>query len=162
MHIKTLLPALAILAPLAHAVDKTSNPDLNGRLLLASTNLDRHALLNTDEAWIHDFNTQKPTDAFKPGSVKNANAATFPALTGIGMTLAQLNLGPCAMLPPHLHPRATNVVIAITGNTTTYMYNENGVRPVITELSPGLMTIFPKGSLHTMQNNGGLRFCSYS
>jgi hypothetical protein len=53
-----------------------------------------------------------------------------------------------------LHPRATNMVTAITGNTTTYMMGENGVKTVVTELTPMKMTIFPKGSLHTMQNNG--------
>lgn len=39
-----------------------------------------------------------------PGVV-NANAATFPALKTVDMTLAYLNLGPCAALPPHYHPR---------------------------------------------------------
>jgi hypothetical protein len=29
------------------------------------------------------------------------------------MTIAMLNLGPCAMLPPHYHLRATNMVVAI-------------------------------------------------
>lgn len=145
------------LLPITHAVDKTVNPGLNARLKTAATTLDKHAILDTNEAWTYDFNAAQPEDAFKPGSVKNANAATFPALTGIGMTLAQLNLGPCAMLPPHLHPRAANLVMAITGNTTTYMVNENGVRTVTTTLTPGVMTIFPKGSLHSMQNNGRFR-----
>ena len=45
-----------------------------------------------------------------------------------------LNLGPCAMLPPHYHPRASNYVVAVTGNTTTYMYEENGAR-LVTEVS---------------------------
>ncbi|KAJ4303445.1 hypothetical protein N0V90_002340 [Kalmusia sp. IMI 367209] len=150
---KFLLPTFFLLQ-FAHAVDKTADPDLNAKLKLATTVYDRHGILDKDEDWIYDFNSAQPTDAFKPGSVKNANAATFPAMTGQGMTVAQLNLGPCAMLPAHYHPRATNMVLAITGNTTTWMVNENGVRTVTTTLTPGKMTIFPMGSLHTMQNNG--------
>ena len=66
--------------------------------------------------------------------------------------MAILNLGPCSMLPPHFHPRATNYVVAFAGNTTTYMIAENGA-PLITEtLTPGQMTIFPRASLHAMQN----------
>lgn len=145
----TLLPLLQG----ALAVDKTVNPELSASLKLATTNLDRMDLLPNDKDWVFDFEEQKHY-SFKPGSVVNANAATFPALTGLGMTLATLNLGPCAMLPPHAHQRAHNLVVAISGNTTTWMINENGARTVQTTLTPMKMTIFPKGSLHSMQNNG--------
>ena len=145
---------------LAQAVD---NQDLASRLKLAATVWDRHQILSKDDDWVYDFTTAQPIDAFKPGSVKNAYAKTFPAMVGHGMTIAQLNLGPCAMLPPHYHPRATNMVVAIIGNTTTWMINENGVRTVSTTLTPGKMTIFPIGSLHSMQNNGeSCRIRAYS
>jgi oxalate decarboxylase/phosphoglucose isomerase-like protein (cupin superfamily) len=65
-----------------------------------------------------------------------------------------LNLGPCSMLPPHLHPRGANYVVAISGTTQTYMINENGARTVQTTLRSGQMTIFPTGSIHTMMNIG--------
>lgn len=65
-----------------------------------------------------------------------------------------LNLGPCAMLPPHIHPRATNFVVAVSGTTRTYMIAENGARTVEETLSPGQMTIFPQASIHTMMNMG--------
>ena len=58
------------------------------------------------------------------------------------------------MLPPHLHPRATNYVVAVHGNTTTYMYEENGARLVTQVLTPGHGTIFPQGSMHMMMNTG--------
>ena len=70
--------------------------------------------------------------------------------------MAMLNLGPCSMLPPHLHPRATNYVVAVHGNTTTYMYEENGARLVTQVLTPGHGTIFPHGSMHMMMNTGTL------
>ncbi|KAF2687835.1 hypothetical protein K458DRAFT_360575 [Lentithecium fluviatile CBS 122367] len=146
MTLRHLFQTLLIHTPLIIAIDKTANPDLSARLKLTTTTYDRLHVLDNDEAWTYDFTGAQPIDAFKPGSVKNANAATFPALTGLDMTLAQLNLGPCAMLPPHLHPRATNLVMGITGNTTSYMWNENGVRRVTVNLTPGVMTVFPKGT----------------
>jgi hypothetical protein len=68
--------------------------------------------------------------------------------------VAMLNLGPCSMLPPHYHPRASNYVVATKGNTTTYMFGENGARLVQETLLPGRATIFPQGSMHMMVNNG--------
>lgn len=69
-----------------------------------------------------------------------------------------LNLGPCSMLPMHYHARAANYVVAIHGNTTTYMYEENGARLVTEHLQPGQATIFPQASIHMMMNTGEFLF----
>ena len=58
------------------------------------------------------------------------------------------------MLPPHFHPNAVNYVVAVSGNTTTYMYQENGARLVTQVLTPGHATIFPRASMHMMMNTG--------
>lgn len=70
-----------------------------------------------------------------------------------------LNLGPCSLLPPHWHPNAVNFVVAILGNTTTYMYQENGARLVTEVLTPGHGTIFPRASMHLMVNTGAFLPC---
>ncbi|KAL6707769.1 hypothetical protein ACN47E_003669 [Coniothyrium glycines] len=145
----TLLP---LFATASQTKSRTINPDLNARLRTAASNQDRLALLPNDSDWWYDFDLH-PNFNSAIGSVITADAATFPALTGQNSAIALLKLAPCGMLPPHLHPRATNVVIAITGNTTSWMLNENGVRTVKVDLTPMRMTIFPEGSLHTMQNN---------
>ncbi|KAH9211731.1 spherulin-1A [Leptodontidium sp. 2 PMI_412] len=147
------LTIICLLTAAANAVDTTVDPQLVTSLKGAATQLDRLKLLTSDSDWLFDFKAQKGY-TYTPGSVVNANAATFPALTTMGMTMAMLNLGPCAMLPPHMHPRATNLVVAVEGTTNTYMVEENGARLVKQTLTPGKMTIFPQGSLHTMQNTG--------
>ncbi|KAF2631765.1 RmlC-like cupin [Macroventuria anomochaeta] len=146
-----LLTSLLALIPSISAA-KALNPNLNAMLKMAATNYDRHALLAKDSDWYYDFfNHHDYHD--KIGSVITADAATFPALTGLGISYALLKLGPCSMLPPHFHQRAHNAVIGITGNTTSWMINENGVRTVKVDIIPFRMTIFPQGSLHVMQNN---------
>lgn len=146
---------LAMLCSTVHAIDKTVNPSLDASLKTDATQLDRLARLDKDSDWIFDFRAQR-SYTYSPGSVLNPNAATFPAAVGQGMTVAMLNLGPCAMLPPHYHPRAANFVVAVEGTTDTYMVEENGASMVKETLTPGKMTIFPAASLHTMQNTGML------
>jgi oxalate decarboxylase/phosphoglucose isomerase-like protein (cupin superfamily) len=145
-----LLP-LSLLATTALAVDTPKDPDLNAKLKTSATEL---AKLNlTHDQLVYDFKAQ-PYFTYSPGGVVNANAATFPAATGHGLTVAWLALGPCAMLPPHLHPRATNFVVAVEGETQTWMVQENGAEVVTATLTPGKLTIFPRGSVHSMQNTG--------
>lgn len=45
-------------------------------------------------------------------------------------------------------------MVAVSGTTRTYMINENGAPTIETTLTPGKMTIFPTGSVHTMMNIG--------
>ena len=143
---------LLLLATPIYAVDKDADPGLVIKLREANTALDRLGLLSDDRNWVYDF-TQDEKYTADPGSVVNANAATFPALTGTGMTMALLTLAPCSMLPLHLH-RATNLVVAVSGSTDTWMIQENGARMIHTLLKPGSMTVFPAASMHTMMNNG--------
>lgn len=132
----------------AHTAPTIKNVLLDTQIKTAPVNLQKFDFLKqAKEPWTFDFTAQQ-NYSFTPGSVVNANAASSPAMVGTGMTVAMLNLGPCAMLPPHLHPRATNVVTAVHGTTQTWMYNENGADIVSTTLTPGMLTIFPTGSLH--------------
>jgi mannose-6-phosphate isomerase-like protein (cupin superfamily) len=143
---------MAVLA-VAAAIDRTTQAALVGDLKTSPTELNKIGLLPSDSEWIFDYFSHE-YHTYSPGGVVNANVATFPATVGNGMTMAWLSLGPCAMLPPHYHPRAANYVVAVEGTTETYMILENGARLVTTTLTPGKMTVFPRGSLHSMQNTG--------
>ncbi|KAI1843065.1 hypothetical protein JX265_005155 [Neoarthrinium moseri] len=150
----SLTPLLVLsLAWAASATDKTLNSTLDISLAQAPTALDKVALLPSPSDWRFDFFAQ-PTYQYNPGAVINANAATFPATVGNGLTMSWVNLGPCAMQPPHYHPRASNYIVVIEGTVETYMIPENGGELIKVLLEPGQMTLFPKGSLHSMQNMG--------
>lgn len=150
-----LAVACALLA-LVGAVDQTVDPELVRSLKLSATGLDRGKLLPKDDDWKFDY-FRHDFHSYRPGGVVNANAATFPATVGNGMTMAWISLGPCAVLPPHFHPRASNYVVSVEGTTETFMVLENGARLVRTVLAPGQMTLFPTGSMHAMQNTGELQ-----
>ncbi|KAI5364006.1 Putative rmlC-like cupin domain superfamily, rmlC-like jelly roll protein [Septoria linicola] len=135
------------------AIDITRNAEQMAKLKMAATQLDRLALLPNSADWTFDFANEKFSYNWAPGGVTNMNAATFPATKGNGLTLAMVNLGPCAMLPPHFHPRAANWVVSVMGNTTTWMQEENGAHTIVTYLPPGKATIFPAGAMHMMANN---------
>ncbi|KAK1976595.1 spherulin-1A [Colletotrichum cereale] len=146
-----LLPCLY--ATETDATDDTLHPELVRSLRTSPTELDKLKTLPNDEGWTFNYFAHQ-YHTHNPGGVVNANATTFPATVGNGMTMAWISLGPCAMLPPHYHARASNYVVSVVGITETSMTLENGARVVKTKLGPGMMTVFPQGSLHTMQNTG--------
>lgn len=141
----------AILSPVL--CEAPTNPELSRSLKDALTQVDFVNQLNEEKDVVYDF-SKVVADPLHPGSVLNANAATFPMLQGSGMTIAQINLAPCAMLAPHLHPRGHNIVVAVSGNTKTFMRTENGAHDITTTLTAGKATMFYKGSVHRMYNEG--------
>jgi hypothetical protein len=144
---------LPLLASSETFKSRTKNPTLNAQLKTSATNFDKNTLLPNDSDWYYDFDAH-PNYNSPSGAVIIGDAASFPALTGLGISVSLLKLAPCGMLPPHLHPRATNLVTAMTGNTTSWMIGENGVPVHRVDLVPLRMTIFPQASIHVMQNNG--------
>lgn len=76
----------AIVGGVALAADNKPDADLVAKLRMANTNLDRMALLPKDSDWFFDF-TKSEKYTFSPGGVINANAASFPATIGHGMTM---------------------------------------------------------------------------
>ncbi|CAD6441625.1 9e9e26af-1e51-49f3-a1c9-1ee2bba2fe37 [Sclerotinia trifoliorum] len=157
MLLKLALVCLGNLVTSICCIDITVNSILDAQIKVASSQLDKmNLLLNNNLTWFFDFTTQ-PHYTYTPGAVVNADAATFPASTNYGMTMALINLGPCGMLPPHYHPRGTNFVVAVEGVTQTWMVEENGAKIVNQTLRPWQMTIFPRGSIHSMQNIGTVR-----
>lgn len=59
----------------------------------------------------------------------------------------------------HIHPRATEIFLVVSGNIITEMIPEAGVltangtqRVIRTELKPQQMTVFPQGAFHAQIN----------
>lgn len=87
---------LAVFVPSAAAVDVTRNATLVAQLIEANSQLDRLALLPSNDDWLFDFTTQKKY-TFTPGGVINMNSATFPASKGNDMTRERRSLSPARL-----------------------------------------------------------------
>ncbi|KAF7334307.1 RmlC-like cupin [Mycena sanguinolenta] len=96
----------------------------------------------------------KPQPSARGEKIVTANSASFPAVIGTRSAMAIGVLDACSMNTPHTHPRATEMQYSVNGTIRTGMITENGGRFIMTELPPGSMTIFPKGSVHFQVNDG--------
>lgn len=80
-----------------------------------------------------------------------AFAAQFPGLTGLGISSVFFILGSFAEIPPHTHPRATELFYVISGtftvgfiDTTNTLFTAN--------LEPGDEFVFPQALIHFQLN----------
>jgi len=146
----------SLIAPLLFSLTaalSTSAQDV-ASLRDAPTEVARINLLS-DQNFVFDFLGAKAKSAEgAAGVVVTAAAANFPALTGEAISMAVAFIGPCGLVTPHTHPRATEISYVLNGTMEVGFIQENGARFVTNTVGPGEAAVFPKGSIHYEQNLG--------
>ncbi|CAI0452944.1 unnamed protein product [Linum tenue] len=84
-------------------------------------------------------------------NVTLASIANLPGLNTMGLTMARVDIGPNGLVPPHAHPRASEVTICLKGSllvgfvdTTNKLFTQ--------QLRAGDSFVFPKGLIHFLYN----------
>lgn len=104
-----------------------------------------------DQFWFDLANAQ-PTVDVKGGTIREANASTFPVLNGAAIYLVELKPG--AVRIPHWHPNASELDYVISGEAIIGMGAPDDVTPLsqTVELLPGQIGWIPQGWFHYIKN----------
>jgi len=131
---------------------ETTQSVLETNLETAITELNRLSLLQ-DRQFIFDFeNSTVGISSGTGGRTISANAATFPALIGHGVSMTIGDIGPCGINLPHIHPRATEINFVAEGKFQAGFFSENGGKLILNNLTQGQAIVFPQGVIHFEQN----------
>ncbi|CAN6197749.1 unnamed protein product [Urochloa humidicola] len=88
-------------------------------------------------------------------TVSKATAAEFPALFGQSVSFAALVYGPGTVNPPHIHPRASELLVVVQGPLLVGLVDAARNGTVYTAaLETGDVFVFPKGMVHWQLNGG--------
>eukprot|EP00904_Undaria_pinnatifida_P006373 jgi/Undpi1/2866/HiC_scaffold_14.g06243.m1 len=96
----------------------------------------------------------EPSNLVDNFQLRSVNLNQLPALEGQGLSMVLVNLGPCAMNLPHVHPRATEMLYTIEGNQlrVAFVEENGGEGAVVNDLVAGDVAFFPQGLIHYQQN----------
>jgi oxalate decarboxylase/phosphoglucose isomerase-like protein (cupin superfamily) len=143
----------------------TNGPEIASSLITAASEVDKlNKLLTVNRTLLtgpalHDLtvfdfsNTQNVTEGGKGGTLLLATVDNFPILEGTGISGAVAFIELCGLNIPHMHPRASEILINIEGILDTGFVQENGfTTEVETQLGLFQATVFPMGSIHYQQN----------
>ncbi|XP_025661537.1 germin-like protein subfamily 1 member 15 [Arachis hypogaea] len=158
-----LLVAFLALASFASAYDPSSLQDF----CVAVPNGIKNAVF-VNGKFCKDPKLVVPEDFFKhvdPGNVLNkfgskATPVTVNELVGLntlGISLARIDFGPKGLIPPHTHPRATEILTVIQGTLLVGFVtsNQNNTNRLFTKvLNKGDVFVFPIGLMHFQFNIG--------
>ncbi|KAD6795667.1 hypothetical protein R6Q59_020441 [Mikania micrantha] len=86
-------------------------------------------------------------------NVTQANVNQIPGLNTLGVSMARIDYAPGGLNPPHVHPRATEIVFVLTGELNVGFVNTDN-KLFSKTIKAGEVFIFPRGLLHFQINNG--------
>jgi len=91
----------------------------------------------------------------KDGGVVLADDTIFPGVIGTGTSMLMGFLGPCGMVAPHIHPRATEILVNVAGPPLmTGVIPEAGAPSIVGLAGVGNVTVLPQGSVHYVASTG--------
>lgn len=96
-------------------------------------------------------NTSNPQGS----KVTPVNVVHIPGLNTLGISLARIDYAPGGVVPPHTHPRATEILTVLEGCLHVGFVTSNPNNTLISKvLQKGDVFVFPIGLVH-FQSNGG-------
>ncbi|KAJ4164337.1 hypothetical protein LMH87_006014 [Akanthomyces muscarius] len=150
--------ALAMSSTAVSAPTNQTNPsaelDKTTRLRMANSMAERYGILADDKDFVYNLG-QNDFQSI-------ANRQTFPAMVGTGTSIAAARFPGCSISKLHIHPRAAEMLVLLSGRLVTETIPELGAvvdvngtkqqRVIRNELAPDTLTVFDQGALHTQIN----------
>ncbi|XP_057735608.1 auxin-binding protein ABP19b-like [Arachis stenosperma] len=85
-------------------------------------------------------------------ALTSAFVTDFPAVNGLGVSAARLDIAKGGSIPMHTHPGATELLIMVEGEITAGFMTPFALYSKT--LKPGDVFVFPQGQLHYQVNSG--------
>ncbi|KAM7272798.1 hypothetical protein ACFE04_027462 [Oxalis oulophora] len=93
------------------------------------------------------------TNATAPAVVTGANVMKVPGLNTQGVSLSRIDYAPGGVNPPHIHPRASEVVYVLEGDVEVGFITTANVLHTA-NLKKGDLFVFPRALVHYQKNTG--------
>ncbi|XP_010053013.2 putative germin-like protein 2-1 [Eucalyptus grandis] len=87
--------------------------------------------------------------------VTPVTVAQLPGLNTLGISMARIDIAPWGINPPHTHPRASEILLALEGTLEVGFITSNPDNRLISKiLQKGDVFVFPQGLIHYQRNTG--------
>nr|XP_027117526.1 germin-like protein subfamily 1 member 7 [Coffea arabica] len=162
-HIAAAILALAF--TIVHASDPSplqdfcvAVPDANNAVFVNGKICKDPKLVEPEDFFFQGLN--KPGSTAKPlgSNVTQVNVNQIPGLNTLGVSLARLDFAPYALNPPHIHPRATEVLFVLEGTLVVGFVTSNpGMNmknKLFTKVLNPRCVCVPQGLIHFQFNQG--------
>ncbi|XXG74558.1 hypothetical protein AAC387_Pa07g3250 [Persea americana] len=112
-------------------------------------------LAGADDFFFTGLDKSGNTSNLVGSKVTPVNVAQIPGLNTLGISLVRIDYARWGLNPPHMHPRATEILTVLEGTLYVGFVTSNPDNRLITKvLQKGDVFVFPEGLIHFERNAG--------
>jgi quercetin dioxygenase-like cupin family protein len=127
--------------------DLSASTSVNGFLCKPASNV------NSDDFFFDGLSKEGNTTNIFGSNVTAANVLTFPGLNTLGSSINRVDFAIGGVVPPHIHPRASETNLVISGQVLVeFVTTENVYFSKV--LTVGQIFVIPQGLVHFLKNVG--------
>ena len=128
--------------------------DLKSTLLINGLVCKSPAAVTSKDFVFQAFRANADTkNALGIGLIPGFAGVNYPALNTLGLSLAKINYAKGGLVPPHTHPRATEVITVLSGSVYVGFVDTSG-KLFDATLYKDDFFVFPLGLVHFILNTG--------
>nr|XP_043625860.1 putative germin-like protein 2-1 [Erigeron canadensis] len=155
-----LIVVLALSVIAAHAADHSPLQDfcvadMNGQVRVNGFACKTPSSVQANDFYFGGMHIMGNTSNALGSSVTPAFVFQVPGLNTLGISLARLDFAPRGVIPPHTHPRATEILTVLEGQLEVGFVTSNPENRHISKiLNKGDVFVFPVNLVHYQRNVG--------
>lgn len=113
-------------------------------------------LVTSNDFYFSGLNTPGNTNNRLGSSVTNVDVRRIPGLNTLGVALSRFDFAPGGQIPPHIHPRASQLILVLEGTLLVGFVSSNDYNSTLFSkvLYPGDVFAFPVGLVQFHANIG--------
>ncbi|CAA7055504.1 unnamed protein product [Microthlaspi erraticum] len=119
------------------------------------------AFATANDFYFTGLNQPKPTNNRLGSFVTFGNVDNVPGLNTLGLSFARADFAVNGLVPPHYHPRASELLFAAEG-TLVVGFVASDQRLFTKTLNAGDVFVFPQGLIHFAANAGNVPAVAYA
>ncbi|GLT67625.1 hypothetical protein SLA2020_399190 [Shorea laevis] len=120
-------------------------------------------LVNANDFFFQGLNIPRSTANQVGSNVTLLNVNEILGLNTLGVSLARIDYAPYGLNPPHIHPRATEILTVLKGTLYVGFITSNPNNRLFTKvLNAGDVFVFPIGLIHFQFNVGNTNALAFS
>jgi oxalate decarboxylase/phosphoglucose isomerase-like protein (cupin superfamily) len=126
---------------------------IKAHLLHSLTELETRSKFKTSD-FVYDLRNSTPKQGLG-GQIYVAGLNQMPALSSQSIAYVLISLKPCALILPHIHPRAAELLYVINASNLQVGFSEeNGQtrRTLVNNITTGHVAFVPMGLIHFVMN----------
>ncbi|KAJ9551674.1 hypothetical protein OSB04_015719 [Centaurea solstitialis] len=129
--------------------------DANNQVLVNGVVCKDPKLVQADDFLFRGLQLMGNTSNAVGSNVTQVFVAQLPGLNTFGISMARIDFAPHGINPPHTHPRATEILVVISGSIEVGFVTSNPDNRLLTKvLEMGDVFVFPQGLIHFQRNVG--------